>query len=80
MLGFGWSLCVVGNYSGWCCTVGGGVSKLEGHLLKLAGKEKSNLPTWRLDLDFVTASLQTTAAVGEGVSRFSGTGLLAVWV
>jgi hypothetical protein len=33
-----------------------------------------------LDLDFVTASLQTTAGVAKGVSRFSGTGLLAVWV
>jgi len=64
---------------GWLTTVGG-VKRLGGCLLKLARKEKRNLPTWKLDLDFVTASLQTTAGVAKGVSRFSGTGLLAVWV
>ena len=46
--------------------------------LSWQGKKKSNSPTWKLDLDFVTASLQTTAGVAKGVSRFSGTGLLAV--
>jgi hypothetical protein len=40
VLGFLWSLCVVAEHGGWCYTVGGGVSKLEGHLLKLARKEK----------------------------------------
>jgi hypothetical protein len=47
--------------------------------LSWQGKKKRNPPTWKLDLDFVTASLQTTAGVAKGVSRFSGTGLLTVW-
>jgi hypothetical protein len=41
--------------------------------LSWQGKKKRNPPTWKLDLDFVTASLQTTAGVAKGVSRFSGT-------
>jgi len=48
--------------------------------LSWQGKKKSNSPTWKLALASLLASLQTTAGVAKGVSRFSGTGLLAVWV
>jgi len=41
--------------------------------LSWQGKKKRNPPTWRLDLDFGVASLQTTRCVARGVSRFSGT-------
>ncbi len=41
--------------------------------LSWQGKKKRNSPTWKLDLDFGVASMQTTAGVAKGVSRFSGT-------
>ena len=52
----------------------GGVTKLEDHLLKLALKEeKGILRLGSLGLALFLASMQTTAGVAKGVSRFSGT-------
>jgi hypothetical protein len=76
--------CVVGCHCVWWVITlggvirlaeeGGGISKLENHLLKLARKEKKEnhrLGSWRLTS--LLASMQTTAGVAKGVSRFSGT-------
>jgi hypothetical protein len=41
--------------------------------LSWQGKKKRNPPTWKLALALFLASMQTTAGVAKGVSRFSGT-------
>ncbi len=41
--------------------------------LSWQGKKKRNPPTWKLALASLLASMQTTAGVAKGVSRFSGT-------
>ena len=59
VLGFLWSLCVVGYHSAWCYTVGGGGQGgrflLSGHLVNLARKEKKKTTDLKTLTGFTTS-------------------------